>query len=138
MDLEILKILAETYQKVTMRKTTSTNYENEIHLKDECAMIFAIGLISGRWKPLIYWKLMEKRVRLSELKKMIPKISERMLISQLKQLEKDKLVKRIVYKEVPPRVEYELTKLGQSLKPMLMDLSVWGTKNYKRIEASEN
>ena len=116
-----------------MRKINSTNYANEIKLKDECAMIYTLSLISGRWKPIIFWKLINKKVRLSDLKKSIPVISERMLILQLRKLEEDKLVKRTVHNEVPLKVEYELTKLGESLAPALHLLAVWGTKHYQKI-----
>jgi DNA-binding HxlR family transcriptional regulator len=119
-----------------MRKKTSANYINEKKLKDECAMIYTLGLISGRWKPILFWKLMENNMRFSEFKKEIPAISERMLASQLKEMEADKLIKKTIYKEMPPKVEYELTALGISLSPALLMLSVWGTKNYKKISDS--
>lgn len=115
-----------------MRKKTSTNYANEKHLHDECAMIYTLSLISGRWKPLIFWKLMDNKLRFSELKRQIPAISERMLASQLKEMETDKLIKKTIYNEMPIRVDYELTKLGESLSPALIMLSVWGTKNHKK------
>lgn len=116
-----------------MRKKTSANYSNEKKLKDECSMIYTLSLISGRWKPILFWKLMENKMRFSEFKRAIPTISERMLASQLKEMEADKLIKKTIYKEMPPRVEYELTSLGKSLSPALLMLSVWGTKNYKKI-----
>lgn len=116
-----------------MRKKTSANYTNEKKLKDECSLIYTLSLISGRWKPIIYWKLMENKMRFSEFKKAIPAMSERMLASQLKEMEKNKLIKKIIYKEMPPKVEYELTDLGVSLSPALLMMSVWGAKNYKKI-----
>lgn len=116
-----------------MRKTTSTNYENEIKLKDECAMVYTLSLISGRWKPIIFWKLMDKKLRTSELRRSISHISERMLLSQLKEMEEDKLIEKTIYKEVPPRVEYQLTKLGESLSPALLMLSAWGVENHKKF-----
>lgn len=119
-----------------MRKQTSTNFTNEVNLKDECAMIYTLSLISGRWKPLIFWKLMDQKLRFSEFKRFIPSISERMLATQLKEMEIDKLIKKTIFNEMPPRVEYELTALGKSFSPALLMLSKWGVKNHKKIAKS--
>lgn len=92
-----------------------------------CGMAYTLDLIGGRWKPNILWILMKNgKLRYSELKKSIPDVSERILVLQLRELEKDGLIKRLVYAEVPPRVEYELTNDGHSLKPMLQIISDWG------------
>lgn len=110
-----------------MRKETSTNYFNEKKINASCGMAYTLSLIGGRWKPNILWQLLiHGRMRYSELRKMIPKVSERMLVAQLRELEKDQLIDRIVHPEVPPRVEYELTELGYSMKPMLESISDWG------------
>ncbi|UPK72922.1 winged helix-turn-helix transcriptional regulator [Chitinophaga filiformis] len=89
-------------------------------------MAYTLDLIGGRWKPAILWALLEGKLRYSELKKNIPDVSERILVLQLRELEKDGLIKRLVYAEVPPRVEYELTNDGQSMKQMLQIISDWG------------
>jgi DNA-binding HxlR family transcriptional regulator len=89
-------------------------------------MAYTLDLIGGRWKPTILWRLLDGKLRYNELKKSIPNVSERILVLQLRELEKDGLVKRLVYAEVPPRVEYELTQDGQSLQPMLQIISDWG------------
>lgn len=82
--------------------------------------------IGGKWKTVVLWYLRNERRRFSELKKQIPEITEKMLSLQLKQLEKDGIVGRKVYAEVPPRVEYFLTEEGKTLIPCLEALAKWG------------
>lgn len=89
-------------------------------------MAYTLTLVGGRWKPGIICQLMAGKMRYSELKKSLPGISERMLVAQLRELEKDQLVQRIVHPEVPPRVEYELTELGGSMRDMMQCISDWG------------
>ncbi|TKC10706.1 helix-turn-helix transcriptional regulator [Pedobacter polaris] len=113
-----------------MRKETSTNAFNEKAINANCGMAFSLAVIGGRWKPAILCRLSYETLRYSELKKSIDGISERMLVAQLRELEKDKIIERIVYPEVPPRVEYQMTALGLSMRPMLNTMSDWG--NYYR------
>lgn len=95
-------------------------------------MGYALSLIGGRWKSNILWRLLsDGKLRYSALRKLIPDISERMLVAQLRELEADQLINRIVYPEVPPRVEYELTPLGRSMKPMFQSISDWGEMHRK-------
>ncbi|WP_375757703.1 winged helix-turn-helix transcriptional regulator [Corallococcus exercitus] len=85
-----------------------------------------LGLLEGRWKLVILFQLFGGRVvRFSEFERAIPGISQKMLAQQLRQLERDGLVHRVVYAEVPPRVEYRLTPWGQSLCPVLDGLLRW-------------
>ncbi len=85
-----------------------------------------LRVLEGRWKLVILFQLFGGKVlRFSELERAIPGISQKMLIQQLRQLEKDNVVERIVYHEVPPRVEYRLTDWGQALCPALDALLVW-------------
>lgn len=85
-----------------------------------------LGVLEGRWKLVILFQLFGgKRLRFSELERAIPGISQKMLIQQLRQLEKDGVVVRIVHPEVPPRVEYHLTDWGQALCPALDALLLW-------------
>lgn len=107
------------------RKTTSTNYSNEQEL-NQCPVNYTLNMIGGRWKVTIIWKLMSGTKRFSELKQAIGPISERMLTKQLKAMEVDGLVKREVFREVPPRVEYSLTSKGHSLKAVLDSILEWG------------
>jgi DNA-binding HxlR family transcriptional regulator len=109
-----------------MRKLTSTNAINEASLVRNCGVVYALTLIGGRWKPTILFSLLEGTMRYNQLLKSIPGISERMLAAQLRELEKDGLVKRTVYAEVPQRVEYQLTRLGMSAAPLLQTMSEWG------------
>ncbi len=82
---------------------------------------------------LILCKLEESRLRFSELRKAMPAITERMLTLQLRELEKEGLVKRTVYAEVPPRVDYELTDIAKELVPIWNQLSQWGAKHKKLL-----
>lgn len=107
-------------------KATSTNAINKKEINASCGMAFTLSLIGGRWKPAILWALLNGRLRYSDLKKKIQQVSERMLIAQLRELEEHGLVTRHLYPEVPPRVEYELTQLGLSMKELLQQISDWG------------
>ena len=92
-----------------------------------CHFELTLDIIGGKWKPIIMYYIGEKKVlRYGELKKCIPSINERMLTRQLRELEEDKLVNREVYREVPPRVEYSLTEVGQTVIPVLNSLRNWG------------
>ncbi|WP_160713025.1 winged helix-turn-helix transcriptional regulator [Chitinophaga solisilvae] len=113
---------------MSTRKPNSTFSRNEQCIID-CDLTYAVQKLGGRWKLLILDKLAARKLRFSELKKEFPYITERMLTLQLRALEQDGLVKRTVYAEVPPRVEYELTKSAIELGPILKQLSVWGSKN---------
>ena len=109
------------------RKKASTYSRNETcHIT--CDLTYAVSRIDGRWKLLIISKLENKNYRFSELKKEFSYMSERMLALQLKTMEQDGLVRRTVYAEVPPRVEYQLTPAGMELSPILKQLSEWGAR----------
>ncbi len=91
-----------------------------------CAMDITMDYIGGKWKTVVLWYLRKDKKRFSELRKLIPNITEKMLSLQLKDLENDGLVKRKIYPEVPPRVEYYLTDFGKTLIPMLEEIAKWG------------
>jgi DNA-binding HxlR family transcriptional regulator len=91
-----------------------------------CAMDVTMRFIGGKWKTVVLWYLIKGKKRFSELKRLIPDITEKMLSLQLKNLEQDGLVRRTLYPEVPPRVEYELTDFGRTLVPMLEEIAKWG------------
>lgn len=112
-----------------MRKENSTNTINKKRIENSCGISYTLTAIGGRWKPAILWRLLHGKMRYSELRNSIPDVTERILVLQLRELERDGLIKRIVYAEVPPRVEYELTEKGLSLKPVLKGLSDWGDEN---------
>jgi DNA-binding HxlR family transcriptional regulator len=115
-----------------MRKSTSTNYNNETNLIVQCPLVYTLSKIGNRWKPYIIWKLLDRTLRYSELKREIPLIAERMLILSLKELEQDGLIKRIEYKQVPPKVEYCLTTSGDNLQKILEGLYLWGEEELRR------
>jgi DNA-binding HxlR family transcriptional regulator len=87
---------------------------------------FALHLIGGKWKIPILWRLRDRTWRYGELRTNIPGITTKMLTQQLRELEADGFVTRKVYPEVPPKVEYSLTKRGQSALPIIESLRTWG------------
>ncbi|MBA2611856.1 MAG: helix-turn-helix transcriptional regulator [Bacteroidetes bacterium] len=91
-----------------------------------CAMDVAMSYIGGKWKTVVLWYLLDGPKRFSELKRAIPDITEKMLSLQLKKMEKDGILTRKIYAEVPPRVEYFLTKEGKTLIPMIKEIADWG------------
>lgn len=95
-----------------------------------CSVGATLSVIGGRWKPIIIFKLLYNDfLRFGELKKEIGVVTQRMLTSQLRELEVDKVVKRKVYAEVPPRVEYSLTKYGKTLEPIMISMRDWGAEH---------
>ena len=92
-----------------------------------CPVELTLLLISNKWKVLIIRDLLDGTKRFSELKKSITNISQKVLTSNLREMEENELLTRKVYPEVPPRVEYTLTDIGYSLKPLLDDMDKWGT-----------
>jgi len=85
-----------------------------------------MDVIGGKWKGLVLFFLMNGPKRTSELKRIIPNITQKMLIQTLRELEASGLVSRKMYNQVPPKVEYSPTELGESLKPILQELCQWG------------
>lgn len=98
-----------------------------------CPIEHTVNLIGHKWKVLILRNLFNQGTqRFNELGKGIAGISQKMLTQQLRQLENDGIIQRTVYPEVPPRVEYALTELGQSLKPILEEMNIWGIEHLKQ------
>lgn len=97
-----------------------------------CPVETTLTLIGDKWKVLILRDLLPGTKRFGELKKSIGSVSQKVLTAQLRDMEESGLVNRKVYAEVPPRVEYSLTELGQSLKPILDSMWNWG-KEYKEL-----
>lgn len=95
----------------------------------QCPVEATLDMIGGKWKGVILFRLTEGTKRFGELRKLLPKITQRTLTQALRELEQDGLVHRRVYAEVPPKVEYSLTTLGRSLKPLLTRLKDWGQTN---------
>ena len=95
----------------------------------QCPVEATLSLIGGKYKSLILWHLIGKKLRFNELNKLITSATPKMLTQQLRELENDGLINRIVYPVVPPKVEYSLTDFGKSLIPILESMCSWGT-NY--------
>jgi DNA-binding HxlR family transcriptional regulator len=93
-----------------------------------CALDVTMELVGGKWKTIVLWYLRKDKKRFSELRKLIPGITEKMLSLQLRQLEKDGFVSRTIHPEVPPRVEYALTPHGRTLLPLLEEIAKWGRR----------
>ncbi len=91
-----------------------------------CPVELTLLLISNKWKVLIIRDLLDGTKRFSELKKSINNISQKVLTSNLREMEENNLLTRKVYPEIPPRVEYTLTDIGYSLKTLLDDMDKWG------------
>ncbi|MBM6577780.1 helix-turn-helix transcriptional regulator [Microvirga sp. SRT01] len=99
-----------------------------------CGLDATLKIISGKWKPLILYFLLRGPTRYGELKRAVRDVSDKVLIQHLKELEADGVLRRNDYKEVPPRVDYTLTPLGQSLAQALEPLCTWGTDNMVEMQ----
>lgn len=93
-----------------------------------CPITATLNVVGGKWKSVILWYLKDKPLRFSELHKLMSKCSLKIFNSDLKDLEKDGIVRREVFAEVPPKVEYSLTEYGKSLLPVIIILREWGIK----------
>ncbi len=97
--------------------------------KYNCPVGITMNVVGGKYKVIIIWFLYQNKVlRYSELQRMIKGVTPKMLISQLRELEEDKIISRKVYPVVPPKVEYSLTEKGESLLPILSEMKKWGEK----------
>lgn len=113
---------------------------NETSAKKElpaCPVETTLTLIGDKWKVLILRDLMPGTKRFGELKKSVGNVSQKVLTAQLRTMEESGLVNRKVYAEVPPRVEYSLTELGKSLKPILDSMRAWGEDYKKQQELAD-
>ncbi|MBS4193283.1 helix-turn-helix transcriptional regulator [Bacillus sp. FJAT-49705] len=95
-----------------------------------CRVDDALSILVGKWKPIILLHLLQKgTLRFSELKRSLPGITQKMLTNQLRELEEEDIISRKVYPQVPPKVEYSITKYGKTLEPILEAMHEWGTKH---------
>jgi DNA-binding HxlR family transcriptional regulator len=94
-----------------------------------CPVTTTLSVIGGKWKPIILYTIYKETRRFSEIKKLIPLISQKMLTQQLRELEADAIIHRQVYPVVPPKVEYSLTEYGRTLMPILEAMVAWGEKH---------
>lgn len=101
-----------------------------------CPVATTVQLIGSKWKLLIMRNLMERPWRFNELKKDLEGISQKVLTDSLRSMESDGIITRTVYPEVPPRVEYALSELGESMRPIMKAMEVWGQDYKKRFETA--
>lgn len=93
-----------------------------------CPVDATLGVIGGKYKPIILYHLMERTLRFSELRKFLPQATPKMLTQQLRELEADGILRRKVYPVVPPKTEYSLTDFGRTFAPVLTAMCEWGEK----------
>ena len=98
-----------------------------IAVTEQCPMEIGLNVLSGKWKLKILWQISKGAVRFNELQRRLGKITTKTLTQQLRELEDQKIIQRTVYPENPPKVEYALTELGESICPVLKSLCDWGT-----------
>ena len=91
-----------------------------------------LEVIGGKWKSLLVYHLLQGPLRFSEFKRLVPDITEKMLTQQLRELERDGVLSRTVFAEVPPRVEYRVTEHGTTLKPVLEAMCQWGRSHWQQ------
>nr|WP_196604480.1 helix-turn-helix domain-containing protein [Pectinatus haikarae] len=94
---------------------------------EPCPVETTLNIVSGKWKGLILYRLLSGKKRFTELRRLLKTITHRSLTLQLRELEQDQIIKRTVFPEVPPHVEYELTELGLSMKPIIQAIYDWGS-----------
>ena len=99
--------------------------KREADAATKCPVEVTLGLVGGKWKSLVIWHLCGRTLRFSELSRAMPGVTAKMLTMQLRELETSGLVKRTIYAEVPPRVEYSLTDKGRSAVPILQSICRW-------------
>lgn len=99
----------------------------------DCAIEATLDVIGGKWKGIILGHLMHETLRYSDIKRLMPKITARTLTRQLRELERDGIIHRTVYPQVPPKVEYSVTKLGKTLDSIARLLSEWGEEHIQTV-----
>jgi DNA-binding HxlR family transcriptional regulator len=98
-----------------------------------CPIIDTLGVVGGKWKPAILWQIREGVHRFGALQRAVGGITQKMLTQQLRELEADGILRREVFAEVPPRVEYTLTPYGCTLQPLLDAMASWGSAHRERL-----
>ena len=94
-----------------------------------CPVEATLDIIGGKWKSIILFRILEGTRRFNELRRLLPSLTQRMLTNQLRELERDGLVARKIYAEVPPKVEYSITEFGKTLEPVLLVLKQWAEQH---------
>lgn len=104
----------------------------------ECPVEVALDVIGGKWKGMVLHRLLDGTARFNEIRRAVPKVTQRMLTLQLRELESDGVIRRKVYAEVPPKVEYSLTDFGLSLKPILLLMGDWGAQYRAKVKRARS
>jgi DNA-binding HxlR family transcriptional regulator len=99
-----------------------------------CGLDAALAVLGGKWKPLILFHLAHDTRRYGDLRRAVGGVSDKMLIQHLKEMQADGVVRRLDFKEIPPRVEYSLTPFGRTLAKALAPLCAWGTRHMTEVE----
>ncbi|WP_159882358.1 winged helix-turn-helix transcriptional regulator [Paenibacillus puerhi] len=100
---------------------------------DQCKFVVALDTIVGKWKPIIIHHLLQgKPLRFNELRRLLPDITQRMLTLHLRELEEDEIIQRVIYPQIPPKVEYSITEYGMSLSPVMDTIHQWGAAHIER------
>lgn len=103
-----------------------------------CPMSLGINVLSGKWKLQILWNIYNKKImRFNELQRALGNITTKTLTEQLRELEEQYIIKRIVYPEIPPKVEYSFTEIGKTLEPVFKSLCDWGTQYLYKVNFEE-
>ena len=110
---------------------------NNTTTHETCPMILVHKLISGKWKILILWYLVNGPLRFSDIKRNLPNVTQKMLTNQLRSLEEDKLIYRKVYPVIPPKVEYGLTEIGIKIMPVLEAMHSYGEEYIEEMNSEE-
>ena len=105
--------------------------------ESDCPIKTTLDVIGGKWKPLILFYLKGGPRQFSELRHSVPDVTQKMLTDRLRELERDGIVHRKVYPQVPPKVEYSLTAYGKTLAPVLEAMAAWGIKHRRRTAGAE-
>lgn len=104
-------------------------------IPEQCKVVVALDMIVGKWKPLVIQHLISKdTLRFNELRRLMPDITQRMLTLHLRELEEHDIVRRVVYPQVPPKVEYSITEYGRTLEPILHSMHVWGAAHVEHMK----
>lgn len=107
------------------RRKTDASYE--------CPVEVTLDVIGGKWKGMVLHRLLDGTTRFNEIRRAVPGVTQRMLTRQLRELEADGVIRRKVYAEVPPKVEYSLTEFGRSLEPILSLMGDWGNQYRRKV-----
>lgn len=102
-----------------------------------CSVEATLSVIGGVWKPVLLFHLLHGKLRFNALCRLTPNATPRMITLQLRELEADGIIVRTIYPEVPPKVEYELTAMGRTLKPVLLSMRAWGADFQASLESGK-